>query len=237
MTSETKIRLYQGEENPCDYLSGQLSSSQFIDPSLVLTSELYGLLIANGFRRSGSHIYRPMCQSCSACTATRLLVSLFGPSRSQRRILKKNRDITISVESAKFSDEYYTLYSRYQKSRHAGGAMAESSVGDFSSFLISDWCDTSFIEYRLNNRLVAVAVTDILDSGFSAVYTFFEPNLAERSLGVFSVLTQIEESKKAGNNWLYLGYWIEQCQKMSYKTNYQPLEGFINGRWQPLHQK
>jgi arginine-tRNA-protein transferase len=237
VTSETKIRLYQGEEHPCDYLPEQLSSSQFVDPSLSLSTELYSLLITNGFRRSGGHIYRPMCHDCLACTATRLAVSQFNPSRSQRRILKKNKDVSISIEAAKFSDEYYTLYSRYQKSRHAGGIMAESSAGDFSNFLISGWCETNFVEYRLDNKLIAVAVTDILDSGFSAVYTFFEPNLAERSLGVFSVLTQAEAAKKAEKQWLYLGYWIGQCQKMSYKTNYQPLEGFTENHWQPLHQK
>ncbi len=237
MTSKTHIQLYQSPEQPCDYLPGQFSSSQFIDPSLPLTTAIYSLLAEQGFRRSGGQIYRPMCQNCSACVATRLLVEAFVPNRNQRRILKKNRDVIVSIHPARYEEEYYALYIRYQQSRHTGGSMSESSPTDFCDFLTSDWCDTSFIEYRVEDKLVAVAVTDLLDEGFSALYTFFDPTLASRSLGVFSVLKQAELAKAAGKKWLYLGYWIEDCQKMAYKSNYQPLEGFINNQWQKVDKK
>ncbi len=191
MTSETSIRLYQSPEQPCDYLPGQIAGSQFIDPSLALSTSLYSMLAAYGFRRSGSQIYRPMCQNCSACIATRLSVSHFTPSRNQRRILKKNSDVRLSIQTASYNDERYELYCRYQQSRHAGGTMADSTPADFSNFLMSDWCETKFFEYRITGKLAAVAVTDFLETGFSAVYTFFDPELSARSLGVFSVLQQI----------------------------------------------
>jgi len=237
MSLKTAIQLYQSLEQPCDYLPDQLSSSQFIDPSLPLTTAIYSLLAEQGFRRSGGQIYRPMCQNCSACVATRLPVAQFKPSRNQRRILKKNSDITTSIHPARYDDEYYELYIRYLQSRHTGGSMAKSSPTDFCDFLTSDWCDCAFIEYRIDEKLVALAVTDILDEGFSALYTFFDPELASRSLGVFSVLKQIEMANQAGKKWLYLGYWIESCQKMSYKRNYQPLEGYKDNRWQKIDKK
>lgn len=237
MTSETRIRLYQSVEQPCDYLPNQLSSSLFVDPSLPLSTAHNSLFAEHGFRRSGSQIYRPACRNCSACIATRLPVSIFQCSRNQRRVLKKNRDIKLTIQPAAYHDEYYDLYIRYQQSRHAGGTMVESSPAGFSDFLISNWCETKFFEYRLNGRLLAVAVTDQLTNALSAVYTFFEPELPERSLGVLSVLSQIEEAKSTEKEWLYLGYWIENCQKMAYKAKYKPLEGFINERWQPLGQK
>ncbi len=234
MTKQTKILLYQNQQHPCDYLPGEIASSQFVDPSLPPSTPLYSQLAAHGFRRSGNHIYRPNCPSCSACIATRLPVDRFKPNRNQRRILKKNTDIAISIRSAGYNDERYELYIRYQQSRHANGIMAKSSPNDFTSFLIGDECETTFVEYRITGKLVAVAVTDLLEKAHSAVYTFFDPDLTSRSLGVLTILNQIEEAKKQKRQWLYLGYWIEHCVKMSYKTRFQPLEGFNVERWLSL---
>lgn len=234
MPTQTKICLYQNQQHPCDYLASEVASNQSIDPLLAPSTPLYSQLAAHGFRRSGSHIYRPNCPDCSACIATRLPVEQFKPNRNQRRILKKNNDIKISIQPARYGDEYYELYIRYQQSRHTGGTMANSSQDDFINFLTANECETTFVEYRISKKLVAVAVTDQLEEAHSAVYTFFDPTLTNRSLGGLTILNQIKEANDQKKRWLYLGFWIEHCRKMSYKIRFKPLEGFNGSIWQPL---
>jgi arginine-tRNA-protein transferase len=134
----------------------------------------------------------------------------------------------------RFRDEYFDLYRRYINNRHNEGSMANPSKSDYHRFLICDWTDTLFFEYRLNRILIAVAVCDLTDSGLSAVYTFFDPDYIERSLGHFAILSQIDESRKRDLDYLYLGYWIRDCNKMSYKRRYKPLEAYLNEQWVAL---
>ena len=112
--------------------------------------------------------------------------------------------------------------------------MANPSEADFKQFLYCDWSDTRFLEFRLNKQLVAVAVTDMVSNGLSAVYSFFEPDLPPRSLGVYAVLWEIEEARRRGLPWVFLGYWIKDCKKMNYKTQYRPAEGFRHAIWEAL---
>jgi arginyl-tRNA--protein-N-Asp/Glu arginylyltransferase len=130
-----------------------------------------------------------------------------------------------------FREEHYALYERYINARHADGDMYPPSVEQYASFLTSDWSKTSFIEFRLHEKLLAVAVCDELEGGLSAVYTFYDPDYEKRSLGTYAVLWQIEESRRRQLPSLYLGYWIRDCQKMSYKIAFRPIELLINGEW------
>ncbi len=123
------------------------------------------------------------------------------------------------------------MYMRYQKQRHQEGGMADSSPDDYISFLASDWCNTLFVEFSINGELAAIAIVDLLDNALSAVYTFFEPELSSYSLGTYAVLWQIEHAKEMDLEFVYMGFWIKNCQKMSYKTQYQPIQGFINNEW------
>ena len=148
--------------------------------------------------------------------------------------MRRNADITVNRSKGKFRDEHFNLYQRYITSRHNDGSMANPSKSDYHRFLICDWADTLFIEFRLNGVLIAVAVSDITSSGLSAVYTFFDSKHDSRSLGHFAILTQIGEAKSRDLDYLYLGYWIKDCDKMSYKNRYKPLEGFINDHWVAL---
>ena len=136
--------------------------------------------------------------------------------------------------TSKFRQQHFDLYKRYIASRHGDGSMANPTKADYHRFLICDWTETEFIEFRLGKILIAIAVCDITDSGLSAVYTFFDPDYHDRSLGHFAILSQIEESKSRGLDYLYLGYWIKDCNKMSYKKRYKPLEGFIDDYWQDM---
>jgi leucyl-tRNA---protein transferase len=105
----------------------------------------------------------------------------------------------------------------------------------FSTFLVRDLAFSRFYEFRLDNRLLAIAVTDVLPNGLSAVYTFYEPSEERRSLGRFAILWQIAEAARLGLHAVYLGYWIKSCRKMSYKTQYRPIELFVNQRWTCLN--
>ena len=155
-------------------------------------------------------------------------------SRNEKRVIRRNSDIQINIMQGRFHEEHFDLYRRYINSRHHEGSMANPSKSDYHRFLICDWTDTLFFEYRVNRILIAVAVCDITDSGLSAVYTFFDPDYTERSPGHFAILNQIDESRRRDLDYLYLGYWIRDCNKMSYKRRYKPLEAYLNEQWVAL---
>ncbi len=230
------LQLYITAESPCSYFENRLSCNLVPAPELPLNMPIYNQLIQHGFRRSGRHCYRPHCKQCQACIACRLAVNDFVYSRSQRRCLKTNQDLTITSVSAGFNKEYFELYRRYLNSRHRDGSMADPSESDFKQFLYSNWSDTRFLELRLNKQLIAVAVTDILSDGLSAVYSFFEPEMQNRSLGTYCILKQIDYAKESGQAYLYLGYWIKNHNKMHYKSNFKPLQVYLDEQWQNSRQ-
>lgn len=225
------IPLYVDTPHACSYLAQRNAQFAYIHPDFPLDTSLYSHLIAQGFRRSGSHVYQPNCTSCKKCIPVRLSVNDFQPSRQQRRTLKNNADMQVTIKPALFEQAHFDLYLLYQQSRHADSNMASASKHDYINFLSSEWCNTLFIEFNCVGELAGIAVIDQLDNAFSAVYTFFDPKFSKRSLGVYAVLWQIEYAKSQNLNWLYLGYWIAECQKMSYKINYQPLQGLIEQDW------
>jgi len=228
------ITFYQDTAHDCSYLDNQQARNIYPDPNQTLTNELYSQLIAHGFRRSGNLAYRPYCSDCSACVPVRINVEQFKASRSQRRCLQRNQDLTISHHSATFNAEHFELYRRYLASRHLNGGMDNPTEESYVSFLTSDWSETSFIEIRRDSQLVAVAITDHVHNGLSALYTFFDPDMAEYSLGTYGILQQINIAQTQGLSWLYLGYWIKDCQKMQYKQNFSAIEGYIAQQWQSL---
>ncbi len=228
------LALYLGTESPCSYLPKEQSRNIFPDPNLPMSNALYSQLIRNGFRRSGEQAYRPHCEHCSACVPVRIKIADFKPSRSQRRCLKRNDDLIVIQRPAEFSDEHYDLYCRYLKARHLGAGMDETSEEIYTRFLISSWSKTRFIELRTQSdlKLLAVIVTDLVHDGGSAFYTFFDPNESKRSLGTYAILKQLEIIQAQDLPHLYLGYWIAQSQKMSYKTSFSALEGFNGSQWE-----
>ncbi|QSA98968.1 arginyltransferase [Methylococcus sp. EFPC2] len=226
-----RISLYLDRPHDCSYLAGREARLAYVDPTLSMTTEIYGELAPLGFRRSGNLVYRPQCPGCSACVPVRIPLSRFRPNRSQHRIERLNRDVIVTMRPAAYTDESYELFRRYLGARHSDGGMADSGAGEFIGFLASDWSDTVFIEFRLEKRLFAVAVVDRFKDAWSAVYTFFDPDYAARSPGVLAVLWQITEARHLGLDWLYLGYWIGACRKMAYKTQYRPLEAYVGGQW------
>lgn len=228
------IPLFTTDNHPCSYLDNQDARTAFVHPAFTLNTEIYSFLIQHGFRRSGNEVYRPHCQNCQACIPVRIPVADFTPNRRQKRCVKRNQKTAVQIKPARFEQDHYALYLRYQQQRHADSSMAQSDPEQYIHFLASDWCNTLFAELTINDQLVGVAVIDLLDNALSAVYTFFDPDFAAFSLGTFAVLWQIEHAKQLHLDYLYLGYWIKDCRKMSYKSEYYPLQGLFNEQWQQI---
>lgn len=233
-----QIQLYLSQPHVCSYLAGREAKTLFLDPLAQLNGQLYGELLDLGFRRSGTMIYRPECDACHQCLPTRVPVALFQPRRSQRRIREKWRSAEIVVRDAGFRSDHFDLFLRYLGARHSRGGMDDTDEQKYIDFLTAPWIDTLFVEFKLKGQLTAVAVTDRLAQGLSAVYTFFDPDLEKLSPGVFAILWQIEETRRLGLRHLYLGYLVPGCRKMEYKSEYRPLQffDFREQRWLPFNE-
>lgn len=229
-----RLQFYLTASYPCSYLPQRGARSQVAAPGSQIDTGSYSELVRLGFRRSGQHVYRPRCDACQACVATRLPVAEFRPSRAQRRSFNRNADLDMRLLPLVFEEAHYRLYRRYQTARHAGGGMDQDDREQFRSFLLQSRVDSVLAEFSLEGEVVMVALVDKLIDGLSAVYTFFDPDLDKRSLGTFGVLSQIGLAREIGLPYVYLGYWIEECSKMAYKRGYRPLEGLVGGRWQRL---
>lgn len=230
------IPLYVSHEHDCDYLPGNRAQMAYVSPWEAVDGNVYSWLATRGFRRSGDMIYRPYCPNCLACVPVRIAAAQFRPSRGQRRIRQKNSDLEVVLKPARFEESHYRLFMRYLGARHPDGHMAESSAGDYIRFLACDWAEIGFYEFKCGDRLLAVAIVDYLADGLSAVYTFFDPDLPARSLGTYAILWQVDEARRRGLDWVYLGFWISGCRKMSYKNSFHPLQAFIGENWLPLEK-
>ena len=229
-----RLQFYLTAPYPCSYLAERQARSQVAAPGGLVDTLVYSELVRLGFRRSGHHVYRPRCDSCNACTPVRLPVAEFMPNRSQRRCDAKNADLDMRLKPLVFDEAHYRLYRRYQAARHAGGGMDQDDREQFRSFLLQSRVDSALAEFTLDGEVVMVSLVDRLMDGLSAVYTFYEPELAKRGLGTYGVLTQLRLAREMGLPYLYLGYWIADSDKMAYKRAYQPIEGLCDGHWKRL---
>lgn len=229
------IKIYLSAPHECPYLPEETASSLIIDPNLTIDRDALTFFTVNGFRRSGDVIYRPHCAQCNACVSVRIPVDAYQPNRSQKRTAKRNQDLTIEATPARFDDEHFDLYMRYQRSRHPDSEMCDPDPEQYRRFLVNDRHETWFYEMYEGSELAAVTVCDRLNDGLSAIYTFFAPEQAYRSLGTYAIMHQIEQTRRLGLPYVYLGYWIAECRKMSYKTMFRPIEGLVNGAWQRVN--
>lgn len=234
MDQNEHLRLFHTGDHPCGYWPDRSARDLVLDPNDERLARFYPQALLWGFRRSGDIVYRPHCHGCRACVAVRIPVQAFTPNRSQRRCLARNRDVQMRVLPAERNDERLALYQRYLQARHHDGGMDDHGAHEFDQFLIGSWSQGRFLEFRIERRLVAVAVTDITTDAASAVYTFHDPDESARGLGTFAILSQIDWALRERYRHLYLGYWIHGHQKMDYKRNFQPLEAFDGRRWRPM---
>ncbi len=238
MTNESnkRLHLYATPESPCSYLDGQISQSVFLDPNITITNHHYHQLNRLGFRRSGSHIYKPWCKYCHACKSVRIIVNDFVLSKNQRRVFKRNSDLCVVWKSVGTDDEYLDLYTRYINQRHVNSDMYPPSKEQFAGFLGTEitGINAYFLCFYKDSDLLAVSVVDVLDDGVSALYTFYDPSMPARSLGKLAILWLTKWLQRHQFKYLYLGFWVKNSPKMDYKINYQPLEFFDGSAWQLL---
>lgn len=204
-----------------------------IEPELN-AQHCYPQLLEKGFRRSGDDVYRPHCPQCNACQSLRISTQQFKPSRGQKRISSKNKTFRIE-QSHQAKPQYFELYQRYINLVHHLGPMFPATLKQYEQFIHSSWNHSLFIEIYDQDKLIAVSVTDIItqseETSWSAFYCFYDPAYRSHSLGKFAILTQLKLAKNQNIKWLYLGYYIQQCNKMNYKTQFTPHQRFIDEKW------
>lgn len=234
-------QFYVTAPQPCPYLAGRMERKLFTALQGEHAGAMNDTLSKQGFRRSQNVLYRPACAECSACMSARIRVADFRPSRSQRRVIRRNRALQRETTSAWATEEQYALFRKYLDSRHADGGMADMDIFEFAAMIEETPVRTRVVEYfraaangsRVRN-LQAVCLTDVLDDGVSLVYSFFDPAHAADSLGTYVILDHVELARAAGLPYVYLGYWVPGSDKMDYKARFSALEIHYRGKWRPL---
>jgi len=230
------IEFYLTAAHDCPYLPNYQAKTLFLSPQHEPSPQIYGGLIQQGFRRSGDHIYRPHCDQCQSCISVRLLALEHQATKQHKRCLNKAKSFTTTISKAQFDYGHYRLFEKYINIRHSDGDMFPTSQKQYRDFILSNWMDTYFLDiFNGSGELIACAVFDQLNDGLSAIYTFFDPEYSNFSLGRLAILKLVEICQQRKQSHLYLGFWIKDCQKMSYKGDYRPLECFIDKKWLRLN--
>jgi leucyl-tRNA---protein transferase len=227
------LDFYITPEHDCPYLADKQSKTVFLNPEIEPQLSIYQWLIEKGFRRSGEHIYRPQCEQCNDCISIRISPKTFIPNKQQKRCAKKGTRFITKVSNAKFDLEHYQLFENYITARHQDGDMYPTSEKQYKEFVLSDWSNSQFLDFYAptTNNLIASCVFDRLENGLSAIYTFFDVEYSKFSLGRLAILKLLDLCQSNQLDYVYLGYWINQCQKMSYKGEYRPMECFVEDKW------
>lgn len=237
---QRQLRFYLTSVAPCPYLPGQTERKVFANLPFSDGAHVNDELTQAGFRRSQNIAYRPACEACDACVSVRIPTGEFVFSRSQRRILRANEDLSRDLVEAEATTEQFDLLRKYLNARHPEGGMSGMGWPDYVAMVEDTAVRTHLIEYRLPSAdggpgdLVGVCLTDLLSDGLSMVYSFFDPELDERSPGRFAILDHVRQALAVNLPYVYLGYWVRGSQKMDYKASFRPMEQLTRLGWRLL---
>jgi arginyl-tRNA--protein-N-Asp/Glu arginylyltransferase len=235
-------QFYLTAPSPCPYLVGKEERKVFTHLVGERAGDLNEVLTHGGFRRSQSIAYRPACEGCKACVSVRVIADEFRPTRSMRRVVERNADVVGEMRVPVPTSEQYSVFRAYLDSRHQDGGMADMTVLDYAMMVEDSHVETRIVEYRgrgpdsrITGRgtgpLRAVALTDLLSDGLSMVYSFYEPDFRDHSLGTFMILDHIQRARRMGLAYVYLGYWVQGSRKMDYKRRFLPQERLLPEKW------
>ncbi|MEZ5837936.1 MAG: arginyltransferase [Geminicoccaceae bacterium] len=223
---------YMTLPSPCPYLPGQTEQRVVAEMRRRGDDEVFNHLSEAGFRRSMGWLYRPACPTCQACVPVRIPAASFNWTRNFRKIVNRNNDVTWSEGPATYDAEHFALFRRYIASRHGDGGMASMGEAEYREMLENAPSNTVLVSFRdSENRLVAASITDRMRNGLSGVYKYFDPDEERRSLGTYAILWHVRRCIELEVDHVYLGYWIANCRKMSYKTRFRPLERMSREGW------
>lgn len=218
---------------PCPYLDHHNEQKIFTEINPDITPEEFHLLTASGFRRNNNILYKQSCPNCQKCVSVRIPVASFRPNKSERRVLKKNDMIEIS-DNTSIHKEEYQLFIRYQKNRHQESEMLSMQFEDYKTMINTNTVQSNQLKIKQNDKTIGIMLYDETLDAYSAVYSFYDPDLEKQSLGKFLILKLIEKAQENNKRFIYLGYWIKECQKMSYKSLFSPLEKLTQSGWEPF---
>lgn len=225
------FRVLWDQVEGCPYREGQLARLPLRAPGRPLEPAEFDHCLEEGDRRSGRLLYRTECPACRACQPLRVPVTRFQPTRSQRRALAKNADVTLSFGAPVVSRDRLDLYNRHKHERGLSREPALLDATGYRTWLVDSCVDSQEILYRVGGRTIGVSILDLGATSASSVYHYFDPGEGRRSLGVFSVLKEIELAKQLGKTWYYLGYYVEDCRHLRYKAHYVPHQRKVGGEW------
>jgi arginyl-tRNA--protein-N-Asp/Glu arginylyltransferase len=240
-----RMKFYLTSPQPCPYLPGKMERKVFANLAVDGAVGLNDSLTRSGFRRSQTIAYRPACKTCGACRSVRIDVAAFTMSKRWRRVLGRNAELQREATPARATREQFRLLKRYLDQRHPGGGMTDMEIRDYAGMVDASPVHTAVFEYRNrleagpddDGALQAAALTDVLRDGLSMVYSFYRPELADRSVGSFMVLDHVRLASELGLPYVYLGYWVRGSEKMGYKADFSPLEVFDGESWRPLREE
>lgn len=233
MTNSDSALRFVSDDHPCSYVPAETASLEY-RVQLSMDEEEYGQLLQRGWRRHGAHFFRPACPHCVKCRSLRVDVERFHATKSQRRSLKRNKDVETVLDRATVSTEHIRLYNLWHQDMTArrGWSLQQTGPRDYvGAFLIGDWPFAHEIRYYEQGRLVGVGLVDLLEDSISSVYFYHAPDWRPRGPGTFSILTEIEYARRTGRKHLYLGYAIHECPSMAYKFRFGPhqiLEAYVS---------
>ena len=243
MTAPVRFpRFFVTSPSPCPYLPGRSERKVFTELKGPHANELNDALGRIGFRRSQNVAYRPSCLDCNACVSVRVVAAEFQPSSTQKRNIKRNRDIVATMCRTWATSEQFDLLQRYLKARHPGGGMTAMDESDFADMVEHTPVTGYVIEYRepsadgvTPGKLIGACLTDKQNDGLSMIYSFYDPDHEARTgLGNYIILDHIARATDMGLAYVYLGYWVEGSPRMQYKVRYRPLERLGRDGWERM---